>query len=113
MKRAKERDSSETAAIKINRRKVCLLIIAIGISVLLLITMLGLLHLEKSNTRRYREENHARFDVNTQAFQEVLDSSDAWIGNIKNSIYAVPYLETASATDFFGRFETARRKVDL
>lgn len=47
MKRAKERDSSETAAIKINRRKVCLLIIAIGISVLLLITMLGLLHLEK------------------------------------------------------------------
>ena len=52
MKRAKERDSSETAAIKINRRKVCLLIIAIGISVLLLITMLGLLHLEKSNTRR-------------------------------------------------------------
>lgn len=31
MKRAKERDSSETAAIKINRRKVCLLIIAIGI----------------------------------------------------------------------------------
>lgn len=41
MKRAKERDSSETAAIKINRRKVCLLIIAIGISVLLLITMLG------------------------------------------------------------------------
>ena len=33
MKRAKERDSSETAAIKINRRKVCLLIIAIGISV--------------------------------------------------------------------------------
>lgn len=100
MKRAKERDSSETAAIKINRRKVCLLIIAIGISVLLLITMLGLLHLEKSNTRRYREENHARFDVNTQAFQEVLDSSDAWIGNIKNSIYAVPYLETASATDF-------------
>ena len=100
MKRAKERDSSETAAIKINRRKVCLLIIAIGICVLLLITMLGLLHLEKSNTRRYREENHARFDVNTQAFQEVLDSSDAWIGNIKNSIYAVPYLETASATDF-------------
>lgn len=83
MKRAKERDSSETAAIKINRRKVCLLIIAIGICVLLLITMLGLLHLEKSNTRRYREENHARFDVNTQAFQEVLDSSDAWIGNIK------------------------------
>ena len=50
MKRAKERDSSETAAIKINRRKVCLLIIVIGISVLLLITMLGLLHLEKSNT---------------------------------------------------------------
>lgn len=48
MKRAKERDSSETAAIKINRRKVCLLIIAIGISVLLLITMLGLLHLEKA-----------------------------------------------------------------
>ena len=33
MKRAKERDSSETAAIKINRRKVCLLIIAIGIGV--------------------------------------------------------------------------------
>ena len=30
MKRAKERDSSETAAIKINRRKVCLLIIASG-----------------------------------------------------------------------------------
>ena len=41
MKRAKERDSSETAAIKINRRKVCLLIIAIGICVLLLITLLG------------------------------------------------------------------------
>ena len=100
MKRAKERDSSETAAIKINRRKVCLLIIAIGISVLLLITMLGLLHLEKSNTRRYREENHARFDVNTQAFQEVLDSSDAWIDNLKTSIYALPYLETASAADF-------------
>ena len=97
MKRAKERDSSETAAIKINRRKVCLLIIAIGISVLLLITML---HLEKSNTRRYREENHARFDVNTQAFQEVLDSSDAWIDNLKTSIYALPYLETASAADF-------------
>lgn len=100
MKRAKERDSSETAAIKINRRKVCLLIIAIGISVLLLITMLGLLHLEKSNTRRYREENHARFDANTQAFQEVLDSSDAWIDNLKTSIYALPYLETASAADF-------------
>ena len=90
MKRAKERDSSETAAIKINRRKVCLLIIAIGISVLLLITMLGLLHLEKSNTRRYREENHARFDVNTQAFQEVLDSSDAWIGNIKTRSMRYP-----------------------
>lgn len=100
MKRGKERDSSETAAIKINRRKVCLLIIAIGISVLLLITMLGLLHLEKSNTRRYREENHARFDVNTQAFQEMLDSSDAWIDNLKTSIYALPYLETASAADF-------------
>ena len=66
MKRAKERDSSETAAIKINRRKVCLLIIAIGISVLLLITMLGLLHLEKSNTRRYREENHARWTAQTR-----------------------------------------------
>ena len=34
MKRAKERDSSETAAIKINRRKVCLLIIAIGLNML-------------------------------------------------------------------------------
>ena len=100
MKRTKKRDSSETTAIKINRRKVCLLIIAIGISVLLLITMLGLLHLEKSNTQRYREENHVRFDANTQAFQEVLDNSDAWIDNLKTSIYALPYLETASAADF-------------
>ena len=100
MKCAKERDSSETTAIKINRRKVCLLIIAIGISVLLLITMLGLLHLEKSNTQRYREENHVRFDANAEAFQEVLDSSDAWLDNLKTSVYAVPYLETADAADF-------------
>lgn len=69
MKRAKERDSSETAAIKINRRKVCLLIIAIGISSAAADYHAGPASTGKKQHPARREENHARFDVTRRLFR--------------------------------------------
>lgn len=73
-----------------------LLIIASCISICLVVTIFALLAVDRSNVKRYQEQNYDRFQVNIDSFAEAIANTDGYCDNVQASVFALPVFKAAT-----------------